>query len=79
MRDFIKPLAGAIVMALGISVILFGIGLLISGGNVLSTLGAFLSFVIGAEICQLGYVMTQGVNIRETFILRIFNNLNMRQ
>jgi hypothetical protein len=79
MGDFIKSLIGIVIMAFGIGIILFGIGLLIGNGSVVSVLGAFLAFGFGAEICQLGFIVAQGGDIHETFILRLLSNLYTKQ
>jgi hypothetical protein len=79
MKDLIKPLIGTVIIAFGVGIILFGVGLLIGGGCVLSTLGAFLAFGFGAEVCQLGYIVTQGGDIHETFILRRLGSLYTKQ
>ncbi len=78
MTEFIKPLVGVIIIAIGISISLLGINLVIQM-SMLSFVGAIALIFLGAGTCEIGYAVVTGGDIHESFLFKLLTNLGIKQ
>ena len=78
MADFIKPLLGIIVIAVGVSITLLGI-YVTAQMSLFGFISTIVLLFVGAGTCEIGYIIVTGGDLHESFLFKVFVNFSTKQ